>query len=267
MTTRDGFRSKIGGLAAPPYTHGPYTFSEDIQFNGNTSIMPERYVLTEYFSHTPGINADLASSTEATRVPRNRHFEVLGTNGTSALATWSTTNAALTITTAGADNDQMIILPHLDTKQTAWTGIKWGTENQVIWETAIKTGASVATILIWAGLKLTNDPTIATDDDQVYFRFSTTDTNTTWRCISSVGGTDTNTDSGVTVAANTQYYFKIEIDSARKANFYINGNRVHRTGALTNDVDLIPYIGVQALSAAARAVNINYEKISRILFE
>lgn len=260
MTTRDGFRSKEGGLAAPPYTHGPYTFSEDITFNGNTSIMPERKVLVENFKQLPSLNASIGVST-------NLDFEILGTNASADDVTYDATNAGILLTTDGADNDQIIILPHLDTNQTAWTGTKWGTENQVIWEAAIKTGASVATVLIWAGLKLTNTPTIATDDDQVFFRFSTDDTNTTWRCISSVGGVDTNTNSAVTVAADTQYYFKIEIDSDRKANFYINGDRVHRTGALTNDVDLIPYIGVQSLSAAADTLIVNYEKISRILFE
>ena len=263
----DGFRSKVSGIASPPYTNGPYTFSEDITFNGNTSIMPERYYLMEYFSQTPGLNGDLADATEATRVPRNKHFEILGTNASSDDVTFDATNAGILLTTDGGDNDQIIILPHLDTAQTAWSNIKWGTENQVIWECALKTGASVATVLIWAGLKLTNDPTIATDADQVFFRYSTDDSNTTWQVISSIGNVDTTTDSGITVAVNTQMYFKIEIDSARSASCYINGNLIYKTAALTNDVDFIPYIGLQSLSAAADTLIVNYEKISRILFE
>lgn len=229
---------------------------------------PERYYLEEYFSQTPGLNADLANATEATRVPRNKHFEVLGTNATSALATFSATRAGLVITTAGADNDQMIILPHLDTAQTAWSNIKWGTENQVIWDAVITTGDDVATgVLYWAGLKLTNVPVIATDADQVFFRFSTDDGNTTWRCISSNNGTDTNTATTVAVTANTSYRLKIVIDEDRKAHFFINGVQVHQTAALKNDVDLIPYIGIQALSGTAEFMLIHYEKISRLLFE
>lgn len=268
-----GFRQKTrnatpGGVAAPPYTRGPYTFGEDIYFTGHLSRSPNRYYLEEFFSQTPGINGDLASTTEATRVPRNKHFEVLGTNGTSALATFSSTEGGLTITTAGADNDQMIILPHLDTKQTAWTGIKWGTENQVIYETAIRTPAAVTTMLIWAGLKLTNTPVIATDNDQVFFRYSTDDSDTTWRCIDSIAGSDTNTDSGVTVSASTTYRLEIHIDSDRKAHFWINDVLVHTTSALTNDVDLIPYVGVMQLAGSiTRAITIGYEKISRVLFE
>lgn len=244
-----------------------WQFKKDLQIDGVLSRSPEKYYLEEFFSQTPGLNADLANATEATRVPRNKHFEVLGTNGTSALATFSATQGGLTITTAGADNDQMIILPHLDTKQTAWTGTKWGTENQTVWEAAISTGASIASVLIWAGLKLTNTPVIATDADQVFFRFSTDDSDTTLRLISSIGGTDTNTNSGLAVAASTIYRFKIVIGSDRKATFYINNEPYYTTSALTNDVDLIPYIGVQALAVAAKNITIHYEKISRVLFE
>ncbi len=87
-----------------------------------------RYYLEEYFNHLPGINGDLASTTEATNTPVNRSFEILGTNHTSALATYSSTVAGMTITTAGADQDRMIVAPHLDTKQGAWANTKWGTE-------------------------------------------------------------------------------------------------------------------------------------------
>ena len=129
-------------------------------------------------------------------------------------------------------------------------------------------GDDVSTgVLYWFGLKLTNTPTIATDNDQVFFRFSTDDANTTWRCIDSIGGTDTNTDSGVTMTALTNYKLKIEIDSDRKASFYINDVMVHKTSALTNDVDLIPYFGIQALSAAAEHMTVHWLKISRILSE
>lgn len=244
-----------------------WTFKNDVRVRGNLVGSGNRYFLQEYFQHTPGLNADLASATEATRVPRNRDFEVLGTNATSALVTFGSVDAGIVLTTAGADDDQIIILPHLDTAQTAWAQVEWGTENQVEWECCIRTGAAITTLLVWAGLKLTNTPVIATDDNQVYFRYSTDDSNTTWRCISSIGGTDTNTNSGIAVAANTVYRFRIRILSSRSAEFYINDSLVTVTTPLTNDVDLIPYVGIQSLAVGADNITLCYEKISRIIFE
>lgn len=264
MVLSSGLRS-IKGPASPPYSNGPYEWDQQVIMQKPSINSFLRYVLEENFSQTPGINADLASATEATRVPRNKHFEVLGTNGTSALATFSATIGGVTITTATADNDQMIILPHLDTAQTAWAGIKWGTENQVIWEAVIRTSA-ITLCTIWAGLKLTNTSVIATDADQVMFRYEAA-ADTYWNIIDSVGGTDTATVSNVLVVANTNYYFRIEIDADRKAHFFINNNEKYVSGALTNDVDLIPYIGVHTNTTAAKAITLVKEKISRIIFE
>ena len=92
------------------------------------------------------------------------------------------------------------------------------------------------------------------------------------------------------MAADTQYHFKIKIDSARKATIFVNGIQYNVTGtsgstggtavtsvqpgtaatktaALTDDVDLIPYIGIEAGAAAAEAVNVHYQSISRHVFE
>jgi hypothetical protein len=237
----------------------------------------DRYYLEEYFSQRPALNAvlvpaltgnDAADVIELTAINvANKHFETLGTNATTALVTYSATNAGILLTTAGASADQIIIAPHLDTNQTAWTGIKWGTENQTEWTCSLKTGAAVTTLQLWAGLKLTNTGVIATDDDQVFFRYNTTDDTAFWTVISSIGGTDTKTITTVAIAANTQYKLSIKIDYARIARFYINDVLVYTTTALTNDKDLIPYVGVQALDTAAVTAILNYEKINRILFE
>ena len=40
-----------------------------------------------------------------------------------------------------------------------------------------------------------------------------------------------------------------------------------KTAALTNDTDLIPYIGIEAGAAAAEAINVHYQSISRHVFE
>ena len=261
-----------------------------------------RYYLEEYFNHLPGVNGDLASTTEATNTPVNRSFEILGTNHTSALATYSATVAGMTITTATTDEDRMIVAPHLDTKQGAWSGTKWGTENQVHWEAGIRTSAAIDNQKIWAGLKLTNDQLPQTDANQAYFYFATDETNgqvlstyTPLYFIYSIAGADYLTNTGITVAASTNYHLKIVFDSDRKMSIFVNGrpyglattatttfdgttsvtgttqatidNNIQKSTAMTNDIDLIPYIGIEAGDGAAAALDVQYEAISRLIFE
>jgi hypothetical protein len=256
-----------------------------------------RFYLEEWFLQRPGLNAniDQVSTVEVQRA-LNRNWEALGTNMTTALATFATTSAGILATTAGADQDQAILTPHLDTAATAWAGCLWGTENSVSFETSIMLPA-LDNQKVWAGLKLTNDQLIATDDDQAYFKYQTDATNSeaftdfaVWHFVHSIGGTDYITALPVTVAANTPYHLKIEIDSDRKATIFINGVQynvantagstggttatavqpgvqVTKTAALTNDVDLIPYVGIEAGAAAAEAVNVHHVCMSRNVYE
>ena len=262
-----------------------------------------RYYLEEYFNLLPGINGDLASTTESTNTPVNRQFEILGTNHTSALATYSTTVAGMAMTTATADQDRMIVAPHLDTKQGAWSGVLWGSENQTHWECSIRTSAAIDNQKIWAGLKLTNDQLPETDDDQAYFYFATDETNgqlfssyTPLYFIYSIGGADYTTNTGITVAASTNYHLKIAFDSDRKMSVFVNGvqyglttsagttfdggtttvtgttqatiaDPTTKSAAMTDDINLIPYIGIEAGDGAAAALDIQFEAISRLIFE
>ena len=251
-----------------------------------------RYYLEEYFLQRPGLNADIdaVSTTEVQRA-LNRNWEALGTNMTTALCTFATTSAGVLATTAGADQDQAILTPHLDTAATAWAGTKWGTENSTHWECSIMLPA-LDNQKVWAGLKLTNDQLVATDADQVFFKYQTDATNSEaftdfakWHFVHSIGNTDYISALSITVAANTLYHFKIEIDSDRKASIFVNGQQYNvtstsgstggtavttgttKTAALTDDVDFIPYIGIEAGAAAAEAVNIHYTAISRAMYE
>ena len=210
---------------------------------------------------------------------------------TTALCTFDTTRAGLTITTAGADQDQAIIAPHLDTAFTAWTGVLWGSENQTEWECAISSNA-IDNQKFWAGLKLTNDQLIATDADQAYFKFQTDATNSEafddfakWHFVYSIADTDYISQLPITVAINTPYHFKIEVDSDRKAAIFVNGIQYNvtttagstggtavtagttKTKALTDNIDLIPYVGIEAGAAAAEAVNVHYVACSRNVYE
>uniref|UniRef100_A0A6C0LZ45 Uncharacterized protein n=1 Tax=viral metagenome TaxID=1070528 RepID=A0A6C0LZ45_9ZZZZ len=225
---------------------------------------PNRYYLEEFFAQKPGINADVIDYVNTTVAAiANRNFEVLGTNAVTANTTFSATRAGVTLTTAANANDQVIIAPHLDTNQTAWTTVRWGTENITIWECSISTGASVAGVILWAGLKLTNTPTIVTDADQVYFRYEAgVDTN--WNAVYSIGNADTETDTGHEVVTTQQYILSIKIDSFRVARMFIGNSTtpVATSTALTNDVDLIPYVGIQT-TGGAKTMDLHYEKISR----
>ena len=257
----------------------------------------DRYYLESYFEKRPAINAniDQAYTVEVARAA-SREFEILGTNMTTALVTFDTTRAGLTITTATADQDQAIIAPHLDTAFTAWASVLWGTENSSEWECSVSTNA-IDNQKIWAGLKLTNDQLVATDDNQAFFKFQTDATNseaftdfTLLHFVHSIAGTDYISALPITVAANTTYHLKVVIDSDRKATIFVNGQQynvtdtsgstggtavtavaegatVTKTAALTDNVDFIPYIGIEAGAAAAEALDVHYQAINRIIFE
>ncbi len=283
------------------------TTTGEISDNSSTSISTRdtrRYYLSEYFKKRPALNAVLntafsdadatAAANTAIRLAEkvaNKDFEILGTNMTTALVTFDSDRAGLVITTAGADQDQAIIAPHLDTNQTAWQTIKWGTENEVEWECALSTNA-IDNQKLWAGLKLTNDQLIATDANQAFFKFQTDATNseafddyTLLHFVHSIGGTDYISALPITVAANTLYRLKITIDSNRKASIFVNGIQYNvtttsgstggtavtkgttPTAALTDDIDLIPYIGIEAGAAAAEALDVHYQAISRVIYE
>ena len=264
---------------------------------GTTAKDARRVYLEEWFLQRPGLNAniDQVSTVEVQRA-LNRNWEALGTNMTTALATFATTSAGILATTAGADEDQAILTPHLDTAATAWAGTLWGTENEVHFETSIMLPA-IDNQKVWAGLKLTNDQLVATDDDQIYFKFQTDATNseaftdfTKLHFVHSIADTDYISQIPVTVAANTPYHLKIVIDSDRKATIFVNGVQYNLTGtsgstggtavtavqpgvaatksaALTDDIDLIPYVGIEAGAGAAEAVNCHYVCCSRNVYE
>lgn len=228
-------------------------------------LVPSRIQLTHIAGQRgkPGLNADILNATEATRMVTDPDFEILGTNASSDDVTFNA-EGGLKFETDGADGDGVILLPHLDANQTAWTSFTWGTDQQVAWQCRIRTGAAIDNAIIWAGLKLTNTPTTATDADQVFFRYEDDNNDGEWEAVSSIGGTDTETDTGIAVAASTDYELIIAIDSSRIARMYINGTLVATTAALTDEIDLIPYVGVEA-DGAAEAKSIIYygQHISR----
>lgn len=248
----------------------------DRQFN------PNRYALVEKFLQRPALNAvlDFGTPTNAEVIAghvANQNFEVSGTNMTTALCTFST-SGGITLTTAGASNDQALLGVHTNTNQTAWgkAGL-WGSENSTRFETIIKTGSSIAAATIIAGLKLTSTPVIATDADQVYFRYEPSENGGAWQFIHSRSDTDTTTVAPTSVipvvAASTFYRLIVDIDADRKVQAYIgtgiNGTPIpvtaNKLAALTDAIDFYPFIGVQATAAAAKAIDVKYLECSRLI--
>lgn len=222
-----------------------------------------RIALVERFLRKPGINADIQDASEAVREIANPDFEVLGSNGSTDDVTFGAEGGIVMETDGGANTtDSVILAPHLDANQSAWSQITWGTDREVRWEATLRfytTAQSVTSTVIWAGLKLTNVDTIATDNDQAFFRSD----GTNWSTVYSIGGTDTEAVA-LAVAQNTTYRLVIEIDSSRVARFYINGVLYATSTALTDATDLIPYIGVrQNLNSVARRVGVYHTAISR----
>ena len=242
-----------------------FEFRGPVRTRGFNSL-PTRYELKWVAGERgkPGINADIQDATEAVRMIADPNFEVLGTNGVSASTAYYA-EGGITLTTAGANNDQVIIVPHLDASQSPWTQVTWGTDKETSWECDISTSSNITANIIWAGLKLTNTSTTATDNDQVFFRYAAATNSGKWQAIYSIGGTDTADDSGVTVAVSTRYHLKVTIDSSRIARMYINGVLVSTSTALTDATDLIPYIGVQATTGAAKSIVVHGQSISRVI--
>lgn len=233
---------------------------------------PRHIILEETFKKRPALNAvkDLGTPTNAQVIAAdiaNDDFEVLGTNMTTALATYAT-HGGVTLTTAGASADQAILLPHLNTNQTAWSAIQWNTGKMVRWEGFIMTDASIAAMILWAGLKLTNTPVVATDDNQVFFRYEAGVNDGQWQVISSRAGVDTTTNlgKGFAVAANTLYRLVIAVNENRYVECWINGVRCFTAPlpALTDNINLIPYMGIQASAVAAKAFTAKFLRLSRL---
>jgi hypothetical protein len=120
---------------------------------------------------------------------------------------------------------------------------------------------------IYAGLKLTATHVTATDDDQAYFLYDTGNTNsvsaTNWQFCTSRGGTDTFVDTGVAVAASTDYDLLIQVDGNRCPRAYINGVLVAvgggtatgtatgSTNVLTDAITFLKSFGVKSLATAS----------------
>ena len=229
-----------------------------------------------------------ASTDSTTASEKNSDFELQGTNHTTGTVAFNSTRSGINIQTNTDTNDQMIIVPHQDTNQSAWKGVTWGTDDELVWECAIRTGSSISDMVFWSGIKSTNTPTIATDEDQAYFLYATDDTkgtlttNANLHFVYSISDADYITDLGIVLAVDTVYKLKIIIDKNRKVSVYVNGkvyglstsntsggatqsNAGQKSLALLTGQALVPFIGVENLGGANKDIDVYYQKMSRSL--
>jgi hypothetical protein len=211
----------------------------------------------------PSDNADIVSTTEATAVTCDRDFEVQGTNaGTDDVLHVGT--GGLQAQTDGADNDQVILVPHQDANQSPWAQVTWGTDQETRYEALVKTPTDILTgIHLVVGLKTDLDMTL-NDDDLVVFNFNTDDSDRTWGVVANVNaGTATDTDTGIVVSPNRIYEFVIDFDNAGCAHCYIDDVLVAEVDFAGAAADLKPLIGLQSLSGTTDELVYYTQKLGR----
>lgn len=257
-----------------------------------------RYYLHEYFEKVPALNSVIETIADGTGTNPNitidftngynnasRNFEII-VSGT--ITCEFNTSSGISLTTEASNNSFLIVLPHLDAGQTAWTGVSWNTASQVHWSCAVSIN-NISNVIFWAGLKTSNTESLQNDNDQAYFTFDPTGksgnafTNAgNLHFVYSIGGTDYITDLGLTVTADTIYKLRIEIDSNRQIQVYVNdvlyglattsdatgttaANTLVKSLALTDNINLIPYVGVETGENAVKTLKLCYEHISKAI--
>lgn len=138
-----------------------------------------------------------------------------------------------------------------------WQRITWPTSASPYFETTIRTFTSAKSLdhtIIQAGLLLTHIFDLTTDADQIKFWCASSTSVGKLYVAVSIANVDTLTDTGITLAINTNYKLQIAIDSDRTAQCFVNGDRVpcfldaqsmplFKTTALTSLSTFIPHIG------------------------
>jgi len=157
----------------------------------------------------------------------------------------------LATSTAG-DDDQCLIVPAAGAdNRSLFRELNWGPENETEWEAVIKTEALANADWLLAGLMLTFPATYdaAVDADQFMFSYlQGTDTN--WQFDANIANVDVSADTGVAVVASNTYHLRIAFDKHGRVHAYINGLEVYvGNKRATTGAALLSTVGVEAGSA------------------
>ena len=208
--------------------------------------------------------------------------------------------AGIKLVTGTTDNDRSVISPRNGNTElpssfdsSAWASVGFGTENKTEFTAAISTSGAITSTSIWSGLKLTEVGTYATDANQAYFLYAVDDdqgaltTNGNLHFVYSIANVDYVTDLGIVVAINTVYKIKIVFDENRQISISVNNRSYGLTTtptsttaggltqsvattkslAMTDNIDLLPFIGVQTHTTLSKGIQCGYIKLSRDLYE
>ena len=207
-----------------------------------------KYTLHHTFKKLPLRNSDIGqAATVAAQRIANPDFELVGLPQVDANAVGSEVaftsphgGIELTTQTAGSGTPHVVIIPHLDANSTAWSGVKFGTDQNLEWSCGIRTDATIVNAGFWAGLKLTPVSVLAgqsnvstgglnpaQDADSAYFVYAYNDAALSPRPFSnngnlhfnySIGNEDYVTDLDIEIAANTTYNLRIKINAEREVS-------------------------------------------------
>lgn len=238
--------------------------------------LQDRIELFEPFKQRPitAASKDPSSITQAAMrllTGANRDWDISGTNAADSCAVL-TANGGIKLTTAGADDDQVILgaaaaINSVD--QTGWRKTAWNpTDPKEVFFEALISLPQVTACKVLCGVSLTSALDLTTDDNQAKFQFSTEGavSTTGFTACTSIGGTDAEVEcSGDAVAADTAYRLGIKVSSTGVPRFYVNGIKVATGSALTANTVLLPFIGVQALTDAAKSLEVRWARLSRLI--
>ncbi len=231
----------------------------------------------EYFdnfqSGRPILAADLDPSTINQAAVRlltgaNKQWIISGTNAANAGSALDA-DGGVSLATAGANNDQIILIPATainSVDQSVFRKVEFEPEHSPRFECQVEL-PSIAAIRVHAGLGLTAALDLTTDDDQAKLVFDTSGSTSTsnWTVATSIAGTDAETDTGTAAEASKTIRLGVWVSSSRVPRFYINGIKVHTGSALTSGVNLIPFVGLQALTGSAKTIKVRSIRVSRVL--
>jgi hypothetical protein len=245
------------------------------QLKENTpqGLFHDRVELYEPFNQRPVLASTLDPSTINQAAVRlltgaNKDWIISGTNAALAGSSLAV-DGGIKLDTAGADNDQIILSPATainSVAQSAWNTVEWEPEHELLLEFLIEL-PSLADVLLHAGLGLTAALDLTTDDDQAKFQFSDEGSTSTsnFTAATSIGGTDAEADTDTAPEADKTIRLGITTSSSRVPRFFVNGVKVHTGDALTSGANLIPFVGIQALTGSAKTLYVRGIRCSRVL--
>ena len=256
----------------------------------------QRWEFHDIMDGRPLIQSDLepaAFSQASQRLLDSASFNWMsaGTNMVSANTSFS--SPGIQLSTAGANNDQAMVVPATVTGVNSISAIggstgaagtaPWDSLKQLRFQALINLG-QIANTRFFCGWKLAANMNIATDTDEALFSYDTGVANV-WQCVSRVGGVSTTqnvpaTDSQAlafkTPVANTNILLEIKMDYNnpvpggassnvvnRQCTFMINRQIAAVGPALTTPMRFIPFFGIQALTGAAQTFIIRNVRLSR----